>query len=84
MGFSAFSYCDSNALKSTLRSRLKSRPFYVAHRVVLRCVFFRQRFIAEDDIGRSGHNQPPPNPARRKPLAMYGHFRINRHNKPVR
>ena len=30
------------------------------------------------------HNHPPPNPARRKPLAMYGQSRINRHTKPVR
>ena len=30
------------------------------------------------------HNQPPANPARRKPLEMYGQCRINRHKKPVR
>ena len=29
-------------------------------------------------------NQPPPNPARRKPLAMCEHFCIDRHTKPVR
>jgi hypothetical protein len=28
--------------------------------------------------------QPPPKPARRKPPTMYGQFRINRHNNPVR
>ena len=37
-------------------------------------------------VGRNtldiGHNQPPAKPARRKPLAMYGQFRINCHNKP--
>ena len=30
------------------------------------------------------HNQPPSNPARRKPSTMYAHFRISCHNKPVR
>ncbi len=33
---------------------------------------------------RDLHSQPPVNPARSRPLTMYGHLRINRHNKPVR
>ena len=44
----------------------------------------RRRSIVQAESREERHNQPPPKPARRKPLAMYGQFRINRHNKPVR
>ena len=30
------------------------------------------------------HNQPPTKPARRKPVPMYGQFRINCHTNPLR
>lgn len=30
------------------------------------------------------HSHPPVNPARCRPVAMYGHFRINCHTRPER
>ena len=35
-------------------------------------------------LKNGGHNQPPVNPARRNPPAMYGQPRINCHKNPVR
>ena len=37
-----------------------------------------------DSVINGGHNQPPVKPARRNPVAMWGHSRIKRHNNSVR
>ena len=57
----------------------------VTHTMAVQVARVGRRLVVQARALRNGgHNQPPVNPARRNPPAMYGHPRINCHKNPVR
>ena len=69
--------CIAETLGNSMEIMAKIQPFKIYD------LSFRQYFH-DFCLSSRLHNQPPSKSARRKPVAMYGQFRISRHNKPVR